>query len=203
MCETVSHIPARIGHVDLLLTGVTAIEHRFVKWSKGMQLTVNDVTLRDTQWEELVPKGYGVQDVDVIADRLYKEMKGPGGHSKKRFDGGKKPLDIILALPYEKYDIAFMNSQRDEEEMEVNVNASIPSPRDTHDCYQVVLPITPRPLPTPVKGKGKRKAAITTEFSESETGALSSNVAKNVKPRSTAGSKKVGVKLSRSGYLLT
>ena len=90
---------------------MTAIEHLFIKWSKGIGLTISDVKLRDTQWEELVPKGKDSQDFDIIADRLYKEMKGQGGRSKKRFDGGKKPLDLILALPYEKYHVALLNQQ--------------------------------------------------------------------------------------------
>jgi hypothetical protein len=91
------------------LTGVTALAHKYMKWTKGLTLTVNDVELRTEQWEELLPKGAGALDVDAIAGKLYKKVNA---HGKSRFTS--KLVNLVLAISYEQYDIALANSLRED-----------------------------------------------------------------------------------------
>jgi hypothetical protein len=100
LCETVGDVPKNIGTEDLKWTGVTALAHKFMKW---MKLTVDDVELRTEQWEELLPKGEGRLNVDAIAAKLHKKVGG-----KLRF--APKLIHLVLALPYEKYDVALAHS---------------------------------------------------------------------------------------------
>ena len=87
---------------------MTALAHKYMKWTKGLTLTVGDVELRTEQWEELLPKGEGRFDVDAIAAKLFKKAAG----GKLRF--APKLIHLVLALPYEKYDIAVANSLRED-----------------------------------------------------------------------------------------
>jgi hypothetical protein len=107
LCETVGCIPVRIGVQDLKFMGVTSIAHRFMRWTKGIPLTVEDVELRTVQWEELLPKGDGAKDIDAVSAKFYKTVRG-----KKRFD--PKLHEMVLALPYDKYDLALINSLRED-----------------------------------------------------------------------------------------
>ena len=111
VCETVGSIPVHIGVADLKLLGVMAVEHRYMKWTNGLNLSVDDVELRSTTWEEYIPKGDGYRDVDAIADWYFKVNRG-----KKRFDAGAKVLELALALPNEKYEFALAHSQGSEDE---------------------------------------------------------------------------------------
>jgi len=116
ICETLGDISAHIGADDLKLIGVYALGHRYAKWSGGLTLGMDDVELRSTTWEELLPKGAGVYDVDIIADRYFKIVKG-----KRTFvndKSGQKPLEIVLALPHEKYEVAV--SYKEEKEAETS-----------------------------------------------------------------------------------
>jgi hypothetical protein len=119
ICETVSYIPAHIGVNDLKLTGVTAVAHKYAKWTKGLILAVDDVELRMEQWEELLPKGEGALDVDAIIGELYKKVKG-----KLRFAG--KLVQLVLAISYEQYDVALASSvTEDIDDLESTVNAKV------------------------------------------------------------------------------
>jgi hypothetical protein len=114
ICETVGSIPVHIGVHDLKLTGVMAVAHKYFKWSKGLVLAPDDVELRSTNWEEYLPKGEGQHDYDAISDRYFKVLKG-----KRRFESGSKVLELVLALPYEKYEIAYQRSIEDDEPRQV------------------------------------------------------------------------------------
>lgn len=94
---------------DLKLTGVTAVAHKYIKWTKGMGLNPDDVELRSAQWEELLPKGLGNLDVDAVSQRYFKMVRG-----KRRFEAGGKVLELILAISHELYEIAHTNSIRDD-----------------------------------------------------------------------------------------
>ena len=91
ICETVGSIPAHIGVRDLKLTGVMAVAHKYLKWTKGLTLTPDHVELRLSNWEEYLPTKR--VDSNVISDRYFKFVKG-----KMRFDPGTKPLELVLAL---------------------------------------------------------------------------------------------------------
>ncbi|KAF8235097.1 hypothetical protein L208DRAFT_1376630 [Tricholoma matsutake] len=106
ICEMVGSIPVHIGVRDLKLTGVMAVVHKYFKWTKGLALTPDDVELRSANWEEYLPKGEGHFDCDAISDWYF------------------KVLELVLALPYEKYEIAYQHSIEDDEfrqpESEIN-----------------------------------------------------------------------------------
>ena len=53
ICETVSGLPVNIGAHALKLTAVTALASRYMKWTKGLTLTMDDVELRSEDWEML------------------------------------------------------------------------------------------------------------------------------------------------------
>jgi hypothetical protein len=109
----VGSIPVHIGVRDLKVAGVTAVAHKYFKWTKGLALTTDDVELWAGNWEEYLPKGEGYQDVDAIADRYFKTVKG-----KKRFEAGARTLELILALPHEQYEISYQRSIEDHETLQ-------------------------------------------------------------------------------------
>ena len=103
-----------IGVRDLKLTGVMAVAHKYFKWTKGLALTPDDVELRSANWEEYLPKGEGHFDCDAISNQYFKVLKG-----KRQFESGLKVLELVLALPYEKYEIAYQHSIEDDEPQQV------------------------------------------------------------------------------------
>jgi len=46
--------------------GLTVLAHIFWSWSKGIVLSTDNVTLRTTEWEELLPRGEGDHDVGYL-----------------------------------------------------------------------------------------------------------------------------------------
>ena len=109
ICETVSGLPVNIGAHALKLTAVTALASRYMKWTKGLTLTMDDVELRSEDWEMLIPKD---DDVDAISARFYKKSPGRNNREPKLVFVSKLE-HLVLALPYEKYEIALAHSVRD------------------------------------------------------------------------------------------
>jgi hypothetical protein len=92
---------------DLKLTGVTALAHKYMRWSKGMKLTVHDIELRRPDWEEMLPKGEGGLDIDAIAEKCQKKVGG-----KMRF--ASKLIHLVIAIPHDLYEIALANHLRED-----------------------------------------------------------------------------------------
>lgn len=80
-----------------------------MKWSKGLSLTVEDVELRFKNWLELMPR---VPDVDAISEKFF-TVKGK--NTAKKFNPGQG-VDLILAISYEKYELAVTHSLAEDSE---------------------------------------------------------------------------------------
>ena len=98
-----------IGVHDLKLTGVMAVAHKYFKWTKGLVLTPDDVELCSANWEEYLLKGEDHLDCDMISNWYFKVSKG-----KRQFESGSKVLELVLALPFKKYEIAYQHSIEDD-----------------------------------------------------------------------------------------
>ena len=103
-------IPVHIGVRDLKLTGILAVAHKYTKWTNGLILRVDDVELRSATWEEYLPRAEGANDIDAIASRFFKIVRG-----KRKFERGKKPLELVLALPYDLYETALAHREEAED----------------------------------------------------------------------------------------
>jgi hypothetical protein len=68
-------------------------------WSKNNILAIEDLCLCFKDWVELVPLGYGHEDVNVIASKFFQ----PKGRSKTIQFTPNKVLELYLELAYNRY----------------------------------------------------------------------------------------------------
>jgi hypothetical protein len=72
-----------------------------------MVLSTDDITLRTTEWEELLPRGEGHRDIDAI----YKPGKGKG---KRAPSANAKATEVFVVIPLDKYHDALERHERNE-----------------------------------------------------------------------------------------
>jgi hypothetical protein len=96
---TVKNIPIHIGVHDLKSVAFLSLHPRFLKWSKGVAIQIDQVLLFDKDGAEMVPLP-GVPDVDAIASKFF-VVKGKG--KQLQFRPGKG-LECYLELPTETYE---------------------------------------------------------------------------------------------------
>ena len=121
--ETISNIPLRIGVSHLKVIAYFTILPPFLKWSNDYPLSINEVKLRSKNWVELLPKGPGDQDMDVIENEFF-TIKGK---AKTRQFLPNKVLDLYLGISHK------LRCEIDDyvEELRVNADSNISV------CYQL------------------------------------------------------------------
>ena len=94
--ETISNIPLRIGVSNLKTIAYFTILPPFLKWSHDYPLSIDDVKLRSKNWVEMLPKGPGDQDVDVIESEFFTFK----GKAKTRQFLPNKVLDLYFGISH-------------------------------------------------------------------------------------------------------
>jgi hypothetical protein len=89
-------MPLCIGVSHLKVIAYFTILPPFLKWSNDYPLSIDDVKLRSKNWVEMLPKGPGDQDVDVIENEFF-IIKGK---AKTRQFLPNKVLDLYLGISH-------------------------------------------------------------------------------------------------------
>jgi hypothetical protein len=123
--ETITNIPLRIGVANLKVVTYFTILPLFLKWSHDYPLSINDVKLRSKNWVELLPKGFGDEDVNAIENEFF-TLKGK---AKTRQFLPNKVLDLYLGISHLLRNE--IENHIEESENHGNLNVSV--------CYQILF----------------------------------------------------------------
>ncbi|KAH7904041.1 hypothetical protein BJ138DRAFT_1019694 [Hygrophoropsis aurantiaca] len=95
--ESIGNVPVHIGANHLKTIVYVTLQPLFLKWSKGLSFTFEEVRLRHKTWEEILPCIVG-DDIDAISAFFFPQS----GKGKSKFNPGRG-IEVHLELPYEKY----------------------------------------------------------------------------------------------------